>query len=245
MKKKTREELTEEIISATTATDTELEDLDRTLEEATEMYHKASGNEFFVRMRYEKFKGLLEKRRLQLFPPEDLEPAANEAPEQESVDEESKVSVEDDEDCNTEDQPSAEAPMAVIEPLNLPPEERQEAIEKLEKQEAELEKVRETHLSLEMNCKALKTRIQLLQQKKGSMANLKEECNEFLVAAAVVEGKEEAARAQEEEIVSTKKDYNSGIEIIDMEEGNAVVENMEEVQYQQQIRKDEAKAEEQ
>ena len=201
-----RNNLSQDILVATSENDQELTELDEALEKSKAQLAKTVDSEQFVRMRLERYQELLRKRAKQLEEPrvEDDENgagksmmvgfrASNESQNEALVSVEGNdrgEEAENDEDESEEDEEVGKP--------EYTPEERQRHLAKLAQDRAALAKVEVTHQQLVASVRNLRKQILVLEKKRSDIGGMTEEVKDFVIASAEVEEEEEAAAAAEE-----------------------------------------------
>jgi len=193
-----RNSLSHDILSTTTVSDQELEELDRGLEQSKTQLEKAVESERFVGMRVERYRQLLQQRARELqvvkspsddeFQDEADRGAALPKHEDDATYQEG-VALPDDDESDDEDDGDEEVGMK--QRPTYTPEERERLVAKLKRDQEALAKVQNTHSQLVENVRNLRKQILMLERKRADILGKTEECQDFVQAVAFVQHEEE------------------------------------------------------
>lgn len=191
--------------------DSELQDMEASLEKAVIMLQTAMEREEFVGMRLRRYQAILREQARELeLPPESnndgrkTTSSGNSATVDQSddqvnangavvgaVDESDHHDDADDTTIEAATDEEAGAP-------NLSPEERERRMAKVRQDVAALQKVEQDYETLKEHTRSLKKRVFKLERQRDEILKKIAECQEFLFAAAVVEGREEVGMEESE-----------------------------------------------
>lgn len=220
MKPQVRDELTHDILTNAVSLDNahEMEEIETCLDQALDMLRAAQEREEFVGMRLKRYQSILRERARELEEADNNSSPLEDLDEQEDARAEASVNtplchvtntgnetidIENDDDrdsVHVHDKDLVQDTNAVLAHDNdeevgapaLSPEERQRRVEKLKQDMAALQKVESDYEAMKEHTFTLKKRIFKLERQRDIILQKTAECQEFLLAAAAVEGREEA-----------------------------------------------------
>jgi hypothetical protein len=214
MDPKVRAELTKDIIISATRENSQViefskdDELDQCLEEARAMLKTAMERENLVSIRLRRYKDLLQRYALELTVtdnPDDLVPCVNEKCCQDkdkySRNEENNNDSDGEEDDEVQDAHDEETGnhSNSIQLQQMSPDERQRRWNQMQRDVGALKKVEQDCESLKQYVRTLKLRVFKMERERDIILAKKNECKEFLLAVAMVEGKEDSMLQQHEE----------------------------------------------
>ena len=220
MKPQVRDELTHDILTNAVCADNaqEMEEIETCLEQALDMLRAAQEREEFVGMRLKRYQSILRERARELEESDSISPRPEDHDDDNEEDgteasvntplchvtnrENENIDNEHDDNRDVEqvhnkdsvhgtDVPPQDDDEEVGAPA-LSPEERQRRVEKLKRDMAALQKVESDYETMKEHTFTLKKRIFKLERQRDIILQKTAECQEFLLAAAAVEGREEA-----------------------------------------------------
>ena len=191
MKPHVRTELTDEILLLKTDNDDALDELDTCLEQALEMLQLQKEKEQFVGMRLKRYQTVLKERSQELLlvaaQPQEVEVETKRADQTALCG--SDDAAADDAAAHVHDEYDNDEEVGKPE---LSSEERERQLTKLQQDLVALEKVELDYKILQTHTLSLKKRVYTLERQRDVILHKTAECQEFLIAAAVVEGRDEA-----------------------------------------------------
>ena len=190
MKPHVRTELTDEILLKTDNDDA-LDELDTCLEQALEMLQLQKEKEQFVGMRLKRYQTVLKERSQELLlvaaQPQEVEVETKRADQTALCG--SDDAAADDAAAHVHDEYDNDEEVGKPE---LSPEERERQLTKLQQDLVALKKVELDYKILQTHTLSLQKRVYTLERQRDVILHKTAECQEFLIAAAVVEGRDEA-----------------------------------------------------